>query len=339
MDILLTYQTALQAVRLEEYPVLAREWDERTGIVPERIPRMADVRRMLTECPALGRLSLPLQLLVSSDATSHSCELFTRRVSHDIYPGHAFVRIDREVLVVSPELLPMQFCLHVPRLEGALLVSELCGTYAQRGVGETVRRAEPLALWRNVSRTIALMSGSRGARRAREALPLSCECSSSPEESKLAALVQAPRGMGGYGVRATPPSEVGLKGLWDTWAAERRGGGILLLHPRPLPPAVLGTRRNGVVLRHTGPSDPPSEEDTSLQREELGRLGIELHVVTPDQARDADAMDDLMDSVRAELGLPLLASGTQRPKRLELLSELERIGGTLSGGGAPDGEP
>ena len=120
MDILLTYQTALQAIRLEEYPALAREWDERTGLVPERIPRMADVRRMLAECPTLGRLSLPLQLLVSSDATSHSCELFSRRISHDIYPGHAFVRIDREVLVVSPELLPMQFCLHVPRLEGAL---------------------------------------------------------------------------------------------------------------------------------------------------------------------------------------------------------------------------
>ena len=142
----------------------------------------------------------------------------------------------------------------------------------------------------------------------------------------LAALVQAPRGMGGYGVRATPPSEAGLKGLWDTWAAERRGGGILLLHPRPLPPAALGARRNGVVLRHAGPDDPPGEDDTSLQREELGRLGIELHVVTPDQARDADVMDDLMDSVRAKLGLPLLASGAQRPKRLELLSELERMG-------------
>ena len=38
MAILLTYTSALEAMRLEEFPDLLAAWDERTAHVPERLP-------------------------------------------------------------------------------------------------------------------------------------------------------------------------------------------------------------------------------------------------------------------------------------------------------------
>ena len=64
MAILLTYTSALEALRHEELPGLLAAWDERTGHVPEKPPHADELTRLIAEHPVLRSLTLPLHLLV-----------------------------------------------------------------------------------------------------------------------------------------------------------------------------------------------------------------------------------------------------------------------------------
>ena len=323
MDILLTHTSALEAMRLPEFPLLARRWNDDAVELPDRIPKVSELRELLESDPLLQRLSRPVELLVSSDATAHSCSLFTRHVTRLTHPGNPYLRIGEKVLVVCPELVALQGCLKASRAEGALLMSELCGTYAMRAPGVAEPRQEPLVAKRDIVRMVNLMSGSHGTRRAREAIPLACELMASPAESKLAAIIQAPPSLGGYGLRATPPSDVGLEPLWGERARSGCGGGILLLRPYPLFESH-GSPVRGVVIRiKTEASPTPGEFEE--QDEGLQGLGLETVVITEHDASDPSRLDDLVGDVRDRLDMVGIPSAGQREKRLELLSELERV--------------
>lgn len=323
MDILLTHTTALEAMRLPEFPFFVRQWDERTSEIPWKIPKASEMRELVESDPLLRRLSRPIEILVSSDATAHSCPIFTRRVTNLIHPEDSYLRVGEKVLIVCPELVAIQMCRRASGAEGALLMSELCGCYATHGPGSAETRREPLVKKREIVRMVNLMSGAHGTRRAREAIPLSCEHATSQAESRLAAILQAPPASGGYGLRATPPSEVGLGHLWDEWAQRDGEGGILML--RPLPQfGVSGATVRGVVICCRKDAGSPGEPEDRWVAE-LGRLGLETIVITEREAADLCCLDELARDVRARLGMiDVIGSGT-REKRLELLSELERV--------------
>lgn len=323
MDILLTHTSALEAMRLPEFPLLVKRWGDDAAELPDRIPKVSELRGILESDPLVQRLSRPIELLVASDATAHSCHLFTRHVTRLSHPGNPYLRIGEKVLVVCPELVALQGCRKASRVEGALLMSELCGTYAMRAPGIAEQRQEPLVAKREIVRTVNLMCGSHGTRRAREAIPLACELAASPAESKLAALIQAPPSLGGYGLRATPPSDVGLEPLWCERARSGCGGGILLLRPYPLFESH-GSPTRGVVIRIKTEASPTLEE-LDEQDEGLQGLGLETVVITEHDASDPSRLDDLVRDVRDRLGMVCVPSAGQREKRLELLSELERV--------------
>lgn len=57
MSILVTYKSALELLRLPEFPRLVATWDERTGHVPELLPfQMARVCNELEEALLISEL-------------------------------------------------------------------------------------------------------------------------------------------------------------------------------------------------------------------------------------------------------------------------------------------
>lgn len=82
MSILITYTSALEVMRLPEFPELAAQWNERTGYIPEKLPTVEELERILDSCPPLRGLSRPLHLLVSSDNNSHSSRRVVRHVRY-----------------------------------------------------------------------------------------------------------------------------------------------------------------------------------------------------------------------------------------------------------------
>ena len=93
MSILITYTSALEVMRLPEFPALVAEWDERTGYVPEKLPSVEELERAVCNCPPLQRLTRPLHLLVSSDNNSHSSRRIVRHVTRRAHPRNAFVPV------------------------------------------------------------------------------------------------------------------------------------------------------------------------------------------------------------------------------------------------------
>ena len=323
MDILLTYDTALEMVRSPEFPELERAWDERTGEIPDRIPGAGELRRVFEENPALESLARPLQLLVSTDATAHSCALYTRRVTRFPHPPESFVRIGDSVLTASPELLAIQMSRKATRSASALLMSELCGTYIRAGGGDALPRSGPLTSKRAIVHMINRMSGAHGARRARDAVPLACERAGSPEEARLAVVIQAPPSGGGFGMALTSPNEAGIGHLWNSWASEGDGGGLLLVRPLPVRRMSAPTER-GVVIR-CARREVGSAASTQDRAQELADLGIRLLVIYEDEVSDPAAIEELLTEARKTLRLPALGASRQNEKTLELLAELERV--------------
>ena len=332
MDIILTYTTALEALRQPDYLDLADAWDERTGAIPERVPTAAQLRRIIDETPLLKRLSRPLHLLVSTDDTSHSSELFTRHVSRTPHPPSSFVRIGRNVLVASPELLPLQMARVCSRTEEALLMSELCGLYsigAEEG-SDMQQRSRALTTKAAIRLLLSTMPGAHGSRRVRATLPPVIESSGSPYETKLALRLRAPVDMGGYGLEIASMNEGVMVSPIERRLEELqlRKPDILLIRPRRKDgDSAIGF--TGVAVDYKGRvhDAPEVAVRDDRRRNELLAHGIKPYEIRKAHYDDLDYMDSLVRMIRRDLGLPAFDPDEGRPVRMQLYLELERIDG------------
>lgn len=329
MAILLTYTSALEAMRLEEFPDLLDAWDERTAHVPERLPSKGELLGMIEANPLLQKLSLPLHLLVSSDSNSHSYDLVQRHVSGFAYPRRAFARIGEDVYVASPELLPFQMARVGEPLELALLMCELCGTYSVCPDGDgMLQRTGPLTTRESLRDFLRLMGTGYGTRRVRAALPLVCADSGSPYESRLGMRFRGRREVGGFELEfVSMNEEIGLEAIGRELDRKQiRKPDILFLAP----PRVERAERmpfRGIAVDYKGRvhDEPAVAEVDDTRRNELLAHGIKPYELRKAHYDDLDYMESFVQKLRRDLGLPPDDFSYGRELREDLYQDLERI--------------
>ena len=266
---------------------------------------------------------------LSSDNNSHSYGLVQRHVTTAGLPRNAFARIGEDVYVSSPELIPFQLARIASPLELALLMCELCGTYAIRpdGSGMTQRR-EPLATRGSLREFLELMGTGYGTRKVRAALPLVCADSGSPYESRLGMRFRAPRELGGY--------ELEFVSMNEEISLESIGGELDRLQVRKpdilfLAPPVVGTASQmpfrGIAVDYKGRvhDDPIVAERDDTRRNEMLAHGIKAYEMRKAHYDDLDYMDSFVQKLRHDLRLPPDNLMIGRERREELYLDLERI--------------
>lgn len=332
MSLVLTYTSALEALRLPECPGLMAEWDERTDYLPERLPSRDEIERALADCPPLQALSRPIHLLVSSDCTSHSSRLVTRHVTRFSHPRDAFVRIAENVCVTSPELLPLQMAKVATELDEALLMCELCGTYAiaEHAEGGMLQRHAPLTTRGGIESLLSRMRGCHGTGKVRAALPLVSVDSGSPYESKLALRLRGAPEIGGYGLDVVSLNEeLDLEAIGREFDAKRvRKPDILILAPPSTGPDPSMPFR-GVAVDYKGRvhDDPVVAERDDTRRNELLAHGIKPYEIRKAHYDDIAYMDDIVAKIRRDLRLPADDLAFGRARREALHDALERVDG------------
>lgn len=326
MSILLTYTSALEAMRDPEFSGLAGAWDERTGHVPERLPTSDELDRIVRENPLLQRLSPPLHLLVSSDCTSHSSARASRHVTRVHQLRDSFSRIGEEAYVVSPELVPFLMARVFTVLEEALLMCELCGTYAPSASG-MIQRAAPLTDRVALRDYLRRRGTGYGTRRVRSALPLVCADSGSPYESKLAIRLHAPAEQGGYGLDIVSMNEeVSLAAIGRAFDERQiRKPDILLMRPDGSEPTPRMPFR-GVSVDYKGKvhDSPVVAEQDDTRRNELLAHGIKPYEIRKVHYDDIDYMDSIVQKICHDLMIPCDDLAFGRDRRIALHDELER---------------
>lgn len=336
MSVVLTYTSALEALRLPEYPDLASSWDERSGYLSERLPTVDELERALADCPPLQRLSRPIHLLVSSDNTSHSSRLITRHVTRRTHPRDAFVRISGDVYVASPELIPLQMTRIATDLDEALLMSELCGAYAVAEGEESgmLQRREPLTTRGRIEAFLPRMRDCYGMGKVRSALPLVCADSGSPYESKLAIRLRADREIGGYGLKIVSMNEeISLEAIGRAFEERRiRKPDILILAPPSIEPDPRMPFR-GVAVDYKGKvhDERPVAERDDTRRNELLAHGFKPYELRKAHYDDIDYMDDIVTKIRRDLRLPSDDLAFGRAQRVALHDALELVDGVRWG--------
>lgn len=185
-------------------------------LVPELLERPRTSRLGACRLPArqmladtverLGATSKPYHLAFGnpSQATARSD---VRRHVHTVpLPRGALIRIDRNTLISSPELLLPELAARndFDEVDLALVGYELCGTYSLDpneaswsglidGVGAITNK-------RRIASMVQRLGCRHGVARARRALELFEDGSNSPMETILALLLHLPRRLGGLGL-------------------------------------------------------------------------------------------------------------------------------------------
>lgn len=343
MSILLTYTSALEALRHEALPELLAAWDERTRHVPEKLPHEEELSELVADHPILRSLTRPLHLLVSSDNNSHSYGLVQRHVSVVPYPRNAFARIGEEVYVTSPELLPLQLARIANPLELALLMCELCGTYSVSADGQGMaQRDTSLATRRSLREFLALMKAGYGTRKMRAALPLVCADSGSPYESRLGMRFRASRELGGYELEfVSMNEEISLASIGgELDRLQVRKPDILFLAPPNMGPQAQMPFR-GIAVDYKGRvhDNPIVAERDDTRRNEMLAHGIKTYELRKAHYDDLDYMDSFVQKLRNDLQLPPddLTMGRELRERLYL--DLERIDTVHWSGMSPSPQP
>ena len=330
MSIVLTYKSALEAMRQSAFAELVHTWDKRTGYVPAKLPSAEDLERIVAENPLLQALSKPLHLLVSSDDNSHSCKRVVRHVTRVKQPRDAFVRIGEEVYVSSPELLPFQMARICSVCEEALLMSELCGRYAitPQAVEGMEQRRCTLTTRAELRDFLSRRESGYGVRTVREALKLSCDDSGSPFESKLALRFRGEPNRGGYQLDfVSMNEEISLRPIGDALDAKQiRKPDILFLAPPSAGPESSMPFR-GIAVDYKGKvhDDPRVAAADDTRRNELLAHGIKTYEIRKCHYDDIGYMDDFVERLMSDLGRPACDLTFGREKRLQLWRELERI--------------
>ena len=154
------------------------------------------------------RESEPVEVVVGDKRFANNKEPLVCLVRSNRFPEHSFCQIDKDVLVVSPELLFIEMSGRMDLTDLVKFGCELVSNYSMGPRSQiflddrslSFVKCKPLTTVKKLSAYIYRMKGYPSARKASRALDLVFENSASPMETNLALLLCMPRRLGGFGI-------------------------------------------------------------------------------------------------------------------------------------------
>ena len=328
MDIVLSHTTALEAYRAGATTVPTH------CALPDKAPGAAELLAWRNSSEPGRALTVPLALLVGKTNGHKETPVCRTRYSAPL-PDGSLARLEDGVRIVSPELLLVQISRIATQVELAMLVCELCGTYAispEAPLG-MIQRKRPLTSIERILAYIEQLGAVPGVRSLRAAVALSFDGSGSPMESKLAARVSWPRSKGGYNVPIVSMNE-GLEVAHISRNLRRarvRKPDLLFSLPQGETPGICLDYHGDVHHNGTRP------EQDAARMNELLAFGLRPYTLWREQYRGTAYLDGLVDGVlRRDLGLPRPRASKARAalelaRREALLAELDAADGVSWG--------
>ncbi len=319
MDIVISHKSALQLLRSPRAP----EWDACSTELPSRMPSPDDLAEARSLFPELGDKP---DVLIAEKNGGHSGGCARVHVWTCGLPQGSLLQVAPGIRCVSPLLLPVLLASKLSKLEMALLLSELMGLYAvcEDAALGLLQRREPLATPDGMAAFLGKLDGAWGTGAVKRALRIAPAMSASPQEAKLYLRATLPHAKGGYNlgkVVLNDPQEIRRLAFGGKSGRQRK-------------PDLLfkGAVHGGVCLDYMGAwhdSDTQVRRDTK-RRNELLANGFTPYEIYKSQYDDLDYMDELMDSIRDDLGMPPVMVSREvwkrrRRARYRLWLELERI--------------
>ena len=311
MDAFFSHITALEILRRWDSGRLLRAAtfvpDE---LIPKRMPSIAELERITSNVRQLAGATLPLHVIVSSDAGRHKSKLAVAHIALKRYPKNSHVHLAPNVACASPELVALQMTEYATETELLLLVDELCGYYGIQPNAKSglVKREEPLTSVSRISSFLDELGPVRGTRKLRRALEHARDRSGSPQESRTCHRFELDMRHGGYDIK--------VAGLNDPIAVERAGAilgeaakrirkpDIILLAPdhagdAPTPFKAVAVDYQGAYHR-----DDQQESKDINRRNELLARDIKDYEIAKEHYDDIAYLDWLARCIRHDLGLP-----------------------------------
>ncbi len=316
MDIVISHMTALHLMRSSRFafrPAASRD-------LPRRVPTPDELRQAAALVPALAELEGPWGVLLADKDSSRS----TRRVRVHVWstglPQGALVQVAPGIRCVSPAFLPFLVSPRLSAREMDLLLSELMGLYAvcEKSPTGLAQRRRPLLAPDDLRTFCDALEGDWGKKKVRAALRTAPSLAASPQEAKLYLRATLSFAKGGYNlgrVVLNEPQQIARLGLG-----------------RRKPDLLFSAGRGGVCLDYMGAwhnSEAQVRQDTQ-RRNELLANGFTPYEIYKEHYDDLRYMDDLMDSIRMNLGMSPVEESREvharrRQARLRLWAELEDI--------------
>lgn len=304
MDIFFGYATALDYLRL---PAMDRASERPTPWPADEVcsrfenasaPRVnrntRDYVRDSLKPSGWSDPALPACLIAPSAGARGQSDLYACHVWRPPLPDGAFLALGPDTFTSSPEFCfaQMAHLLSAPRL--ALLGFELCGSYALAEESPGFRARSPLTNVARLAAFIASLGSFKGVKRARLALSFLMDGAASPMESVLAALLCAPRSLGGYGL---PLPRLNAR-LRLPASVRPMTGSAYFCCDLLWPEARVAVEYDSTMF-HTGAERIAADSE---RRNALAYLGVDVVSVTRDQLMDPLRMDRVVRLLQKTLG-------------------------------------
>lgn len=254
-------------------------------------------RQMLEDTMSrLGAKKKPYHLAFGTPNQAKSRQDIRRHTHTGTLPRRSLIRIDRETLIVSPELLFVELAARpdYDEVDLALLGYELCGTYVldpdDTSWDGLISHGTSLTSKKRIAGALSRIGRRRGVARARRALSLFEDGSNSPMESVLALLFHLPRHLGGLGLGPISMNRKVVTPAGDRWVdvfftAQRVGLEYKGVKAHSVEKAARDDRRQnkltglGVSILNVWYEDLTNDHlFAQLVRDVAGALGIRLRI-------------------------------------------------------------
>ena len=306
MDVFITNETALDFWRRYR-----RSGENHTyNPVRRKPPGQSPESYVLRHGQAWG-LSLPLDIMVSTDSARRPSKAVRPHVCTKILPSGAFVNAGNELYVSTPEFCFFQMASEYPLAKLITLGIELCGTYSQPDKASICEKQDEgkvsfnqllynLPLITSKKKLQAFtdhMEGWSGQRQALKALRYISDGSGSPMETILFILLTLPYRYGGYGL---PMPE--LNGC----IYPKKGG--LPFVGRSSYRGDLLWRKAGVVAEYNSDMVHANTDNIAMdaiRRGDLALCGISEVTVTKRQLYNVELFDKVARQIASRIGKTL----------------------------------
>lgn len=283
--------------------------------IQNRKPTIADIEKV--EHLGLSLCSRPLHLMVSSDSARARRRDFTCSVYSKNIPRSSFVKAEKSLYVMSPELC---FVLEAQKRPLANLIElgfELCGTYRMPLSSKECSASSqpPLTSILKLQNFVERSRGLNGVEKARRALPHIIPASDSPKETHLAMLSCMPGRLGGYGF---PQAKLNST-VFISEKARGRGVGHTCRCDLYWPEVKLDVEYDS-TLHH---ADGEKQAKDSARRTALAYEGILVISVTSTQLHTRQEMDKVAQAMAKRMGRRLRPKAADwRTKQIQLRTQL-----------------
>lgn len=146
----------------------------------------------------------PKDFIVSDKNFMHRSNYYCTHYSGMKYPYNSFVQIHDHVFVASPELMFFQLAPKLSREKLALIIMELCGSYALFS-DQDKKLISNLSSLTSLEKINAFIKNTNkhvsGINKLSDALKMSANGSASPQESILYIILCSPHKFGGYNIQ------------------------------------------------------------------------------------------------------------------------------------------